>query len=156
MSVIHAQSIAGIKNDIQEKEGCEEPKIDIAQHGEPQDAVLSHFADLGPKIPGTVEAELLYRIGRGNAGDPRACEQAYSSQNDKENTRPGLTAVKPLGEQAARHSPQYSGEKRSQFKDAITPRQLFFRQQLRQESVLRGTEECRLRAQQEERNGGDR
>src|SRR4029077_4834940 len=57
-----------------------------------------------------------------------------------------------FGEMRANNRSGNGGEKRAEFDDAIAPRELLFRQKLRQKAVFGGAEQSALGAGQEERN----
>ncbi len=152
---IDVENVGGVKNDVEQQQGAQEPEEGVGEDGDREDVVEADAAKFGDEFAGHVPVEAARGIGGGQAGDPQADEEAGDGEREEEDSRPDLAAAKMCRQEAPGERGEDCGEQRGELDDAVAPAEFGFGQELGEQSVLGGAEERALRAGEKQGDAGE-
>ena len=155
MRVVHVKDVRGVEDDVQQEQGTEKPEEGVGDDGGPESRVASHATYFVKKFGRDVPIETAGGIGGRNFADAEAGEEADDGEREEDDAGPHLAAVESLGEKAPSECGADRGEEGAEFDDAVAPAQFGEGQQLGEQAVLGGAEDCALRAGEEQGDAGD-
>ena len=146
--VVNAQNVVAVDDDGELQQRGEEKEIGIAEDGPAEDAVGTNGFHLHAEIAERIPAEFLGGVGCGDVGDSEACDEADAGAAQQHESGDGFATAIALGKVAGGHHGADAAEEGAELDDAVAPGEALLRQNLRQQAVLRRTEERGLRADQ--------
>ncbi len=152
--ITEIHDILGVDDDDQLDERGNAEKVGVPDQRQPERPVAVHDLHLVPDIGEEVCAEVFGGVGGGNAGDLPAGGHPNECQYHQNEAGPSGCRGKNSAENPPGHGAANDGDERAEFENAVTPGQLFFRQQFRQNPIFRGTEDGAVQAHEKHAENG--